>query len=218
MNTDILAQLHIAHTLRCDENELPAHGSPSSLDHHGHARGTIDRVHEDVEFVEAADRAAHGLPDGEQQADGGERLFTTRKRLRFAARVGSSGEVRLDLDVEFFAFVVDDCLAAELALAQQVPEHDPSARGDELAEHLPAMSAGVEGGFESLWDTLADEIIHKQQGMTDLYKTTHFRHFPVSVLVLHFCLTPRHDNFLACTSSSAQSMIVILVEFLESLV
>jgi len=65
VNTDVVAELDIVHALRRDQDELPANRPPGNLDQHAHACGAVDRVHEDVELVEAADRAAHGLPDGE---------------------------------------------------------------------------------------------------------------------------------------------------------
>lgn len=150
MNAHILAQLHIAHTLRRDQNELPPHRPPSSLNHHSHARGAVDGVHENVELIETADRTAHGFPDGKQQADGGERLLTSRQSLSLSARVGLLGHVRFDFDIELLAVVVNDDAATELSLGKEVAEHDARAGGDVLAEHLPAVLALVERFFEVL--------------------------------------------------------------------
>jgi hypothetical protein len=150
VNTNIIAKLHIIHALRRDEDKLPPHRPPSNLDQHAHAGGAVDRVHEDVELVEAADRAAHGLPDGEQQADGGEGLFAAGQRLGPAARVGLLGQVGLDFDVELLALVVHDDAAAELPLAEEVAELEARAEGDVLAEHLPAVVALGEGVFDCL--------------------------------------------------------------------
>lgn len=150
MNTNIIAKLHVVHALRRDQNELPAHRPPSNLDQHAHAGGAVDRVHEDVELVEAADRAAHGLPDGEQQTDGGEGLFAAGKRLGPAAGVGLFGQVGLDFDIELLALVVHNDAAAELALAEEVAELEACAEGDVLAEHLPAVIALGESFFDRL--------------------------------------------------------------------
>ena len=155
MHTHILAHLYIAHALRRDQNELPAHTPPRRLDHHTHTLRAVDRVHENVKLVQAADGAAHGLPDGEQQADSTERLLAARERLCLAARVGLLGHVGLDFDVELLALVVDDDAAAELALGEQVAEHEAGAEGDVLAEHLPAVLAVVEGFLELLQYLLA---------------------------------------------------------------
>lgn len=150
MNTNIIAELNIVHALRRDENELPTDRPACDLDQHAHAGGAVDRVHEDVELVEAADRAAHGLPDGQQQADGGEGLFAAGQGLGPAARVGLLGQVGLDFDVKLFSLVVHDDAAAELPLAEEVAELEAGAEGDVLAEHLPAVVAVVESFFDCL--------------------------------------------------------------------
>lgn len=150
VHTHIFAHLHIAHTLRRDENELPSHRSPRRLNHHAHALRAVDRVHENVKLVQTADGTAHGLPDGEQQAYGGEGLFASAQCLCLAARVGLLGHVRLDFDVEFLAFVVDDDAAAELALGEEVAEHEACSRRNVLAEHFPAVLALVERFLEVL--------------------------------------------------------------------
>ena len=150
MHTYILAHLHIAHALRRDQNKLPAHTPPRRLNHHTHTLRAIDRVHEYVKLVQTTDGTAHGLPDSEQQADGTERLLAAGKRLGFAARVGLFGHVGLDFDVELLALVVDNDAAAELALGEQVAEHEAGAEGDVLAEHLPAVVAVVESFFDCL--------------------------------------------------------------------
>jgi hypothetical protein len=150
MHTNILPHLHIAHTLRRDQNKLPANTPPRRLNHHTHTLRAIHRIHKNVELVQTADGAAHGLPDRQQQTDSGERFLAARESLRFAAGVGLFGHVGLDFDVEFFVLVVDDDAAAEFALAEQVAEHEARAEGDVLAEHLPAVLAVVEGFLELL--------------------------------------------------------------------
>jgi hypothetical protein len=87
VNTHIVAHLDIAHALRRDQNELPAHGPPRSLNHHAHAGSAVDRVHENIELVQTADGAAHGFPDRKQQADSGEGLLASGQSLRLAAGV-----------------------------------------------------------------------------------------------------------------------------------
>jgi len=150
MHTNILSHLHIAHALRRDQNKLPAHTASCGLNHHTHTLRAIHRIHENVKLVQTADGAAHGLPDRQQQTDGGERFLAAGEGLRFAAGVGLFGHVGLDFDVEFFAFVVDDHTAAELALAEEVAEHEAGAKGDVLAEHFPAVLAVVERFLELL--------------------------------------------------------------------
>lgn len=150
VDTNIITKLHIVHALRRDQNELSPHRPPSNLDQHAHAGGAVDRVHEDVELVETADRAAHGLPDGEQQADGGEGLFAAGQSLGPAAGIGLFGQVGLDFDVELLALVVHDDAAAELPLAEQIAELEARAEGYVLAEHLPAVVALVEGSLDCL--------------------------------------------------------------------
>ena len=75
MNPNIIPHLDIIHRLGGNQHELPAHTPPRSLDHQGHTGSPIDTIHEDVEFVKTADRRAHSLPDGEEEADGGEGFF-----------------------------------------------------------------------------------------------------------------------------------------------
>jgi len=75
MDFNVGAQLNIRHALRSDENELPAHTSSRSLNHHFHADIAIDIIHENVELVQAPDGRSHGLPKREEQTNGAEGLF-----------------------------------------------------------------------------------------------------------------------------------------------
>lgn len=84
----IISHLNIIHSLRRNENELPAHGAPGRLNHHAHTRGAVDAVHENVELIEAADWRAHSLPDTEQETDRRERLLAARQGLSSPASIG----------------------------------------------------------------------------------------------------------------------------------
>lgn len=63
----IISQIHILHTLRRDEDELFSNRTSRSLNHHRHTRSPVHAVHEDVEFVKAANRGADGLPDTQEE-------------------------------------------------------------------------------------------------------------------------------------------------------
>ena len=144
MNLDIISQFDIIHRLGRDENELAADGATRGLDHHGHAGGAVDAVHEDVELVETADGRAHGFPDAQEQTDGGERFLASAEGFRLAARVRDFGQVRLDADVEHAVRVVHDDAAPEVALAQQVGEVDSRTSGYVFAEETPAAMTFIE--------------------------------------------------------------------------
>lgn len=87
-------------------------------------------IKERLQFVQAADRGAHGIPQRKQETDGGVRLFTTRQRLRLPAIAASFCDVRLHVNVEEAILVVDAERATELALTEQVVERDTRSNRD----------------------------------------------------------------------------------------
>lgn len=142
MYLHVVANIHVVHALRRNENELPPDRSPRSLDHQPHTLRPVDAVHEDVEFIQAPDRRAHRFPDAEKQTNSREGLLATRESLRFATDavilIGLLREIRLDRDVELFVLVVHDNIAAEIALAEQVAEVDARTHSDQAPEMLPS--------------------------------------------------------------------------------
>jgi hypothetical protein len=70
MHPNIITHLNIIHSLRRDQDKLLANRASSRLDHHGHTRAAVDRVHEDVEFIQTADRASDGFPNTQQKTNG----------------------------------------------------------------------------------------------------------------------------------------------------
>lgn len=147
INHDLLVNLHvvtqsdIAHGLRRDQDELPAHSTPSRLNHHGHALCTVDAVHEDIKLIQAADRRTHGFPDTEQQADGRERLFTATERLGLTTGVGHPRLVWFDCNVQCLVLMIEEDTSAEVTLGEKVLEVDPCSHRDLPLELLPAVVA-----------------------------------------------------------------------------
>jgi hypothetical protein len=91
---DIRCLRDIAHRLRSDEDELPTNRASSSLDDHMHTPFAVDAVHEDVtgtvswdrksaslnnlQFVQAANRRTHCIPEREEKTHSRVRLLTSR--------------------------------------------------------------------------------------------------------------------------------------------
>lgn len=90
---DVGRVFDIIHGLWSDEDELTPDRALRRLDDHTHATLAVDTVHEDIaicvsrsikghehvclQFVEAANGRAHGVPEGEQQTHSRVRLLTT---------------------------------------------------------------------------------------------------------------------------------------------
>lgn len=55
--------------LRCDENHLRAIVALADRDKHVGSYLAIDGIHVDVVFVQTANRAASGLPKGQEETD-----------------------------------------------------------------------------------------------------------------------------------------------------
>jgi hypothetical protein len=96
-NLDTSSLNNIVHRLRRNEDELAADRTSCSLNDHVHTPLTVDAVHEDVEFVKAADRRAHGVPKREQQTHGRVRFLAARECLRLPAISALLHNVRLNL-------------------------------------------------------------------------------------------------------------------------
>jgi hypothetical protein len=86
------------------------------------ADGPIDIVHEDVKLIQAPQRRAHCFPHGEEQTNVGKGLLATREGLCVPHRRSLLRLVRLNLNVQRFSFVVEEQLAPEATLAQEVDE------------------------------------------------------------------------------------------------
>lgn len=78
MDFDVRSELDVAHALGRDEDELPALGPSSRMNHHAHADVSVDVVHEDVttevnrhrrvresnlQLIQTANGRAHCLPE-----------------------------------------------------------------------------------------------------------------------------------------------------------
>jgi hypothetical protein len=142
-NFDIRRMIDIVHRLRRDENELSSNRASRGLDNHLHAAFAVDTVHKDIEFVQAADGRAHGIPQCEQKTNGRVGLLTTRECLRLPAIATSFCDIWLHVDVEKLILVVDAQRATELALTEEVVERDPRSNGDTGTELLPSLAAAV---------------------------------------------------------------------------
>ena len=124
-----------------------------------------------LQFVEAPYWCAHGLPHGEEEADGGERFLATRKPMRCPSVAAFSGLVGLDLksptsvlsirkgllsgetthqQIQCLLLVPGRELATEAALAEQVEELNARSTRDEFLEVPPAFPSVDKRRFEEL--------------------------------------------------------------------
>jgi hypothetical protein len=145
----------LAHSLRCDEDELPTYRPTSSPDHHLHTDLSVRAVHENIKLIKTADGRSHGFPDGKQQADCRERLLSTRKSLGLTAFVTVLRHVRFDTDIQHLIRVIDKKATTEVAFAQEVSEGDSCSCRDVPAELSPAILAE--------YQRLLEFLLHKCQ-------------------------------------------------------
>ncbi|KAG9526718.1 DNA repair protein Rad18, partial [Aureobasidium melanogenum] len=131
----------LAHGLWRNEHELSANRPTSSLNHHLHTDFSVRTVHKDIKLIKTANRRTHGLPDGEQKANGREGLFSTRKSLGLTAFVAVLRDVRFDADVKRLVDMMDQNATTEVAFGQEIAEGDLCSCRNMLAEELPAILA-----------------------------------------------------------------------------
>ena len=182
-NLDINSRIDTTHRLRRNQDELLAHRTSSRLNHHSHTDLPIDRIHEDVKFIETANRRAHCIPQRKQQADGRKRLLTTRKRHRLASFILLQSVIWLDFQIQFLFLVVCQQLAPETAFAEEIHELDASTGCDVLLEHFPSVFAIDERVFQKLCEFL--DALDFFTGLVELFDC-----FPCSV-----------DELVPCTSN-----------------
>ena len=160
----------------------------ASTHHHLHADLSVDAVHEDVtvinqyntweksnpgnlQLIEAPYWCPHGLPHGEEKADGGERFLAAGKPMRGPSVAAFSGLVGLDLksrtsvlsirkglpsgmtthqQIQCLLLVTGREFATEATLTEQIEELDARSTRDEFLEVPPAFPSVDKRRFEEL--------------------------------------------------------------------
>lgn len=74
---DLYPQL--THVLWSEENKLLVFLVSGNYHHHVHRDPPVDHVHENVKLVQTSKRGFHGIPQGKDEADSGERSLATRQ-------------------------------------------------------------------------------------------------------------------------------------------
>lgn len=107
-------------------------------------------VMQNLQLIETPYRRTHGIPEREQEADGREGLLSSGQRFCLSSGGTENRDIRLDVEIERLALVINLQVAAKLTLTEQICERDAGSHRDILPEPLPALFARNEGLLQTL--------------------------------------------------------------------